>query len=100
MARLDAAALLNEIDRLFDQVPRHAANSRRIEDLYEAFLMGLVLEAARRIDPRAVTWHGPDGEPASRVRLRAGPGEAYSPNFTHARVTLQGHAVYEVHLGV
>jgi hypothetical protein len=92
--------LLDEIDDRFDGVPQHVSNSSRVEDLYEAFLMGLMLEAARRIDPSAVSWHAVDGSPAPDAVLRASPGQIYQRPFTHAKLTFAGSAVYEVHLGV
>jgi hypothetical protein len=83
---------------LFDGVSLHAASSRRVEDLYEAYLLGLVLQAARRIDSAAVSWHRADGTVATEVWLRGGPGEIYSAPFTHAKLTFGGVLVFEGHV--
>jgi hypothetical protein len=94
---MKAEDLLDEIDDLFGGLALHAESSRRVEDLYEGFLLGLVLEAARRIDPAAVSWHKADGTVATEVWLRGGPGEIYSARFTHAKLTFSGVAIYECH---
>jgi hypothetical protein len=91
--------LLDEIDHFFNGVPLHVASSRRVEDLYEAFLMGLVLEAGRNLGCK-VDWRDVDGTPATEVRLRGGPGEVYTRPFTHASLSLGSETLFEVHVGV
>jgi hypothetical protein len=91
--------LLNEIDHLFAQVPLHAQSSMRTDDLYEAFCAGLVLQAARNRGMH-VSWHYVDGSSAPEVRLRAAPGEIYTPDFTYALLSITGSAVFELHVGI
>lgn len=72
-------------------------------DLYEAYLFGLVLTAARR-EGFDITLEDADGR-ASMLRLRRGPGRLPSggpqgTRFTHAVLTCPPKPSLEVHTGV
>jgi hypothetical protein len=72
-------------------------------DLYEAYLFGLVLTAARR-EGFGITLGDADG-PAAVLRLRRGPGRLPSSGppgarFTHAVLTCPPRPSLEVHTGV
>jgi hypothetical protein len=93
--------LLNEIDAdLGASVSRSTQNSKAVEDLFEAFLFGLVLRAARSIDANAVAWENLTGVNGDEVRLRAGPGEVFSSTFSFATLSFSGDLVFELHQGV
>lgn len=94
---LDVDVLLNEIDAdLGVAVSASTQNSQAVDDLYEAFLLGLVLRAARAIDPAAVGWQNLTGANNDEVRLRGGPGEIYSTQFSFATLTFGGDVVFEL----
>jgi hypothetical protein len=72
-------------------------------DLYEAYLFGLVLRAAR-LEGFGVTFNDANG-PATVVRLRRAPGRLPSggpagARFTHATLTCPPRPALELHTGV
>lgn len=72
-------------------------------DLYEAYLFGLVLEAAK-IAGYTVDIEDGTG-PAKQLHLRRSPGRIYStgwpgPRFTHALLTVGTRPPLEVHTGI
>lgn len=72
-------------------------------DLYEAYLFGLVLRAAR-LEGFAAAFANVDG-PASELRLRRAPGRLPSgglpgARFTHATLTCPPRPALELHTGV
>lgn len=98
---IDVEALLNQIDaNLGAAVSSSTQNSRAVDNPYEAFLYGLVLRAARTMDAKAVAWQNLTGPNGDEVRLRGGPGEVFSPNFSFATLTFGGNLVFELHQGV
>lgn len=98
---LDLNALLSQIDAsLGSAVTASVQNSQAINDLYEALLFGLILDAARSIDPNAVTWRNLTGLAQDEVRLRGGPGEIFSPDFSFAIISFDGQPLFELHQGV
>lgn len=72
------------------------------DDLFEAYIFGLILEAAK-IAGYSIEIRDHNG-PASTFHLRRGPGRIYSPGsptlFTHARLTVGVRPPLEVHSGV
>src|SRR5687767_600110 len=98
---LDVNDLLGAVDGdLGEAVTASTQNSYALDDLFEAFLFGLVLRAARTIDVNAVSWSNLVGNGQDEVRLRAGPGEIYSPHFSFATLAFHGAPVFELHHGV
>jgi hypothetical protein len=98
---LEVESLLAEFDHdLGSAVSASVHNSQAVDNLYEAYLYGMVLRAARAIDSDAVRWHNLVGPKGDEVRLRGGPGEVYSPNFSFATLRFNGETVFEVHQGV
>ena len=79
------------------------ANPTADDDLYEAYLFGLVLRAARNVGFR-VSFENAGG-PVNVIKLRASPGRimAYhkkGPNFTHAVLEYVDRPPLELHTGV
>ena len=98
---IDVDELLDEIDSdLGTAVSASTQNSQAVNDLFEAFLFGLVLRAARSIDANAVNWENLTGPSNDEVRLRASPGEIYSSAFSFATLAFSGNRVFELHQGV
>lgn len=72
-------------------------------DLYEAYIFGLVIEAARALR-YAVTFHNASGT-ATNLHLRRSPGRivnsgAPGPMFTHAELSIGTRPPLELHTGV
>lgn len=75
------------------------ANTVDAHDVYEAYVLTLLLEAARdrhwHLELRDTT-----GALTSKANFRRGPGRLPSGIFTHVRMTRPGNQDLEVHLGV
>src|SRR5688572_6194821 len=98
---MNAQQLLGEVRQLLDELPHHVANSQAVNDLYEHWLLGLVLDAARTCGlPVSIDWYDATGNPATAIRLKAAPGEIYGVDWTHAIITVDGIAAVEAHTGV
>jgi hypothetical protein len=74
-------------------------------DLYEAFLFGLVVRAARRVFGPAAVWYETPGtgRTADVRRLRTSPGPLHNSDlhgYTHAVIEVGDGRRLEVHLGV
>ena len=72
-------------------------------DIYEAYLFGLILEASR-IAGYTVDFQDSDGS-ARQLHLRRSPGKIFSPGrsgarFTHAVLTVRNRPPLEVHTGI
>ena len=72
-------------------------------DLYEAYIFGLVIQAARALR-YAVAFHTAAGA-ATNFHLRRSPGRisssnASGPMFTHAELSIGTHPPLELHTGV
>lgn len=69
-------------------------------DLYEVYLYGLAVEAARNTG-MDVSFEDSNGSPAARLVLRSSPSSIFSPAqpFTHATLT-KGNDRLEAHLGI
>jgi hypothetical protein len=84
------------------QLPGLTAASKHY-DLFEAFLFGLAVDAARDVaGVQAVRFERPLAPdiPTNIVHLRTAPGWMHNgPKYTHAVVDL-GHREIEIHLGV
>lgn len=98
---MNAAQLVGELRQLLMELPLHVSNSQAVNDLYEHWLLGQVLEAARQLGPTVgVSWHNVDGRPATAIRLKAAPGEIYGVDWTHALISVDGLVAFEAHTGV
>lgn len=75
------------------------ASTVKAHDVYEAYVLTLLLEAARDtgwlLDLRDTT-----GAMTSKALFRLGPGRLASGLFTHVHMTRAGNQDLEVHLGV
>jgi hypothetical protein len=88
---LDVDDLLTQIDTdLGVAVSASMQNSRALDNLYEAFLFGSVLRAARAISGHAIRWRNLTGPNGDEVRLRGSPGEIYSAHFSIAMLSFAG----------
>jgi hypothetical protein len=82
-------------------LPGLSATSKHY-DLFEAFLFGLVTEAARSLVGAGKVWYEQPGlpSPAQVVQLRTSPGWMHNgPQYTHVVVSL-GRREVEIHLGI
>lgn len=70
-------------------------------DLYEVYLFGLCIDAARSIGMN-VSFRDATGASRSSLILRTSPSSIWSQaqRFTHAALSLQGRERLEVHLGI
>lgn len=70
-------------------------------DLYEVYLFGLCIEAAKSIG-MSVSFRDATGASRSSLILRTSPSSIWSQaqRFTHAALSLQGRERLEVHLGI
>ena len=70
-------------------------------DLYEVYLFGLCIEAAKSIG-MSVSFRDATGASRTSLILRTSPSSIWSraQRFTHAALSLQGRERLEVHLGI
>jgi hypothetical protein len=84
-------------------LPGLSATSKHY-DLFEAFLFGLVVDAARQVTTANDVWFERPSAPGTKthvIQLRTSPGWMHSgPQFTHAVVQLTAQRLVEVHLGI
>lgn len=93
-------ALRDDIARSFGgAVSLSARSARRADALYEHYVLGLVLRAARTTGA-SVQWCDVNDRPTNVVSLRGGPGHIWAGDWTHAEVLHDGRDVLEVHGGV
>lgn len=67
-------------------------------DVYEGYVLSVFLAAATA-EGWNYDWHDRHG-PQPNLLFRLGPGNIYSPNFTHAVLTKAGQPTLEAHIGV
>lgn len=95
--------LLDEIDAAIGAGVNHDLTSHsKVAVLFEAFLLGVSLEAARNVGG-AVSYERASGDPATSFRFRLGPGYIYSPtdpSICHAVVSIADEEKFEIHLDV
>jgi hypothetical protein len=96
------ADLLREVRRLLPNAITPALSpSSKGNDLFEAFLFILVLDAARSMGATA-SYEDPRGTPTRALTLRTSPGRIYttSPAYTHAVLAFDGADPLEAHVGI
>jgi hypothetical protein len=95
--------LLAEISRLLGMLPLppHAASHVRDNDLFEQFVFGLLVDAARA-EGASVSHRSPDGRRTSTLCFRISPGWIYrhGPGYTHALIAFDGKIPLEAHIGI
>jgi hypothetical protein len=98
--------LLDAIRELLgDNALPHASVEDKGYDLYEAFLFGLVVRAARRVFGDAAVWYETPGvgQTSDVRRLRTSPGAIHTSaqhGYTHAVIQVDPDRQLEVHLGI
>lgn len=68
-------------------------------DIYEGYVLALLLQAASAESWTAELRDGSDNPTANAI-FRSGPGRLPSGNFTHIRLTKDGKVALEAHIGV
>lgn len=94
--------LLNEIDRALGQAMSPSLTSASaVSDLFEAYVLTLVIEAAR-IEGATVSYQDRFGNPVICFVYRTSPGHIYSTahQYTHALIEFPGKSALEAHTGV
>lgn len=106
--RQNAKALYSDLRRSAERVqlrcrvfwsPTNYGSSTEAHDVYEGYVLALLLQAASAEGWTAELRDGSDC-PTTSVVLRLGPGRLHSGNFTHVRLTKVGKADLEAHIGV
>jgi hypothetical protein len=95
-------ALLAEIGRLLPGAITPALRpSSKGDDLFEAFLFTLVVDAAQSIGA-GIQYEDNAENPTTRLVLRTSPGRIYTPapNYTHALLNFSSADPLEVHVGI
>lgn len=99
---LSPDSFLDDISSLLDPVllPQ-VEQSRKAFDLFEVFVFGLVLQAAKR-EGGIVRLLDSQGRPPARYLFRAGPGTLGRPtgNYTYAEIEFSGRDHLEAHTGI
>jgi hypothetical protein len=95
--------LLGEIDAALGAGINHNLTAYSdLCDLFEAFIFGLAVSAARTIGG-TIAYETANAQAAQAFRFRMAPGYIYSPTqptITHAVVTIDGAERFEIHLDV
>src|SRR5262249_34034381 len=71
----------------------------RAADLYEAYLFGLAIDAARA-EGGTVNFYDPAGNVPAIFQFRTSPGSIWLPNYCFAEVIFASKPTLEVHIGV
>ncbi|WP_157437526.1 hypothetical protein [Actinoplanes subtropicus] len=93
--------LLGEVRRLLRTTGTPYASAAEAHDIYEAYLLSLVVSVAR--DSQAtVSYATVDGTPTTNLVFRTSPGMIYSTAlpYTHAVIDFPGAPTLEAHVGV
>lgn len=82
-----------------------AGSSAKVYDLYEAFLLGLVVRAARRVFGAQAVWYETAGTGVTDDvrRLRTSPGPIYTSavhGYSHAVLEVDSDRRLEAHVGI
>jgi len=73
--------------------------SSSLADLYEAFVFGLVITAAKS-EGATVKFFDTGGTVPPIFRFRTSPGSIWLPNYSYAKILFQGKPALESHIGV
>lgn len=96
-------ALLGQINASLGAGVNHNLTAQTaLDHLFEAFMLGLAVSAARTIGG-TIAYETATGQPAAAFRFRMRPGYIYSPTqptITHAVASVDGDAKFEIHLDV
>lgn len=95
--------LLAEIIRLIGSVPLPPNVTSRVRDndLYEQYIFGLLIDAARA-EGASVSFRNTGGNRTNTLRFRISPGWIYrdGPGYTHALVAFNNKLPLEIHIGI
>jgi hypothetical protein len=97
----DELVLLTEIRSALAPLPPSLTNSSRGSDLFEAYLLTLIVEAARS-EGGSVTYETVNGATPTQFFFRTSPGHIYSRlhPYTHAVIDFGTRPPLEAHLGI
>jgi hypothetical protein len=93
--------ILAELPNLFSGISTPAQTGAAPGDIFEVYVFGLILEAARR-EQAAVSYENVNGPFTGTATFRTTPGRIWSTaaSYTHAILQFQNKPTLEVHLGV
>lgn len=95
--------LLAEIARLIGTIPLppYARSSVRNNDLFEQFIFGLLVDAARA-EGASISYRTAAGRRTTNLCFRISPGWIYrdGPGYTHALIAFDNKIPLEAHIGI
>jgi hypothetical protein len=97
----DELALLTAIRSALAPLPPSLTNTSDGSDLFEAYVLTLIVEAAR-LEGGTVSYETVDGTAVTQFYFRTSPGHIYSTRhpYTHAVIDFGTRPPLEVHLGI
>lgn len=93
--------LLNEIDTSLSNLPINLTAQSAGGDVFEAYVFGLVVDAAES-EGGIIDFRNRDGSVPAQLIFRTSPAHLYSStqNYSYARIQFPNIPMLEVHLGV
>lgn len=97
----DKKLLASEIRSALRPLPPSLTGASAGSDLYEAYLLTLIIRAARQ-EKAKISYGTVSGNPARQFVFRTSPGNLYSTaqNYTHVIIQFDGKPDLEAHVGV